>query len=293
MKVAITGYRGLIGQALVAILAGQGNEIVKLDRESLYDASGKKLIEKLRGTDAVVHLAGAPILTRWTPHKKEVIYNSRVVTTRNIVYAINQLASGERPSVFVGGSAIGIYEDDLIHDETSNRYASHFAAQVIIDWEKASEGLEKDVRRVIVRTGLVLDRKALLVRLLKLPFMLFLGGPVGNGSQPMPFIHIDDETEAILWLIQNSNALGIYNLSAPEQVTNARFSKAFANQLNRPSWFPVPAFALRLVFGEAAAMVVNSPAVIPARLQTEGYRFRFPGIDEALGDLLITQKETR
>lgn len=290
MKVAISGYRGLIGQALVAKLAGQGNEIVKLDRESLYDASGKKLIEKLRGTDAVVHLAGAPILTRWTPHKKEVIYNSRVVTTRNIVHAINQLTSVERPSVFVGGSAIGIYEDDLTHNETSTRYASHFAAQVIIDWEKASEGLEKDVRRVVVRTGLVLDRKALLVRLLKLPFLLFLGGPVGNGSQPMPFIHIEDETEAILWLIQNPNAKGIYNLSAPEQVSNAQFSKVFARQLNRPSWFPVPAFALKLVFGKAAAMVVNSPAVIPARLQFEGFQFSYPTIRGTLAEILSPVK---
>lgn len=293
MKVAISGYRGLIGEALAGRLAKEGHEIVQLDRESLYDATGKKLEEKLRGTDAVVHLAGAPILTRWTTHNKEIIYNSRIATTRNLVYAINHLEDGERPGIFVGGSAIGVYADDLTHDETSTRYAVHFAAQVIVDWEKASEGLKKDVRRVIVRTGLVLDRKALLVRLLKVPSLLFMGGPVGNGRQPMPFIHLEDETEAILWLIQNREAQGIYNLSAPEQVTNARFSRAFAKQLNRPSWFPVPVFILRMVFGEAAAMVVNSPAVVPARLQSEGYRFRFPGIDEALHDLLSTKKETR
>lgn len=290
MKVAISGYSGLIGQAVVAKLVAQGDEIVNLDRESLYDTSGRKLKEKLTGTDAVIHLAGAPILARWTPHNREIIYNSRVVTTRNLVRVINQLDNDERPGVFVGGSAIGVYEDDLTHDESSQKYASHFAAEVIMDWEKASEELRMEVRRVIIRTGLVLDKEAMLVKMLKLPFLLFMGGPVGNGRQPMPFIHLDDEAEAILWLLGNPESRGIYNLSAPEQVSNARFSKAFAYLLNRPSWFPVPAFALRMVFGEAAAIVVNSPAVVPARLQAEGFRFRFPTIDKALGDILSHMK---
>lgn len=286
MKVAISGYSGLIGQAVTARLVAQGDEIMKLDRESLYDTSGRKLKEKLTGTDAVIHLAGAPILARWTPQNREIIYNSRVVTTRNLVRVINQLDNNERPGVFVGGSAIGVYEDDLTHDETSQRFASHFAAEVIIDWEKASEELAGDVRRVIIRTGLVLDAKAMLVKMLKLPFLLFMGGPVGNGRQPMPFIHLDDEVEAILWLLKNPESKGIYNLAAPEQISNARFSKAFAGQLKRPSWFPVPAFALRILFGEAAVIVVNSPAVVPTRLQTEGFRFRFPTIDGALSDIL-------
>ena len=293
MKIAISGYRGLIGQALAEKLVSEGHGLVHLDRESLYDTSGRKLTEKLRATDAVIHLAGAPILTRWTPHNREIIYNSRVVTTRNLVRVINQFDNNERPGIFVGGSAIGLYEDDLTHDETSEKFASHFAAEVIKDWKKASEELRRDVRRVIIRTGLVLDRKAMLVKMLKLPFLLYMGGPVGDGSQPMPFIHLDDETETILWLLKNPEARGIYNLTAPEQISNARFSKAFAHQLKRPSWFAVPAFALRMIYGEAAAIVVNSPAVIPARLQSEGFTFRFPTIDEALSDLLTTKKETR
>jgi uncharacterized protein len=286
MIVALSGYRGLIGNSLANELQKQGHTVIKLKREDLYDYKGGKLAGLISGADAVIHVSGSPILKRWTKKNRTEIYDSRIVTTRNLTSAIRSLTLDQRPKIYVSASAIGIYQSGLTHSESSVNLAGHFAAQIIRDWEQASDNLPDDVRRVVFRIGLVLDAKSLLIRQLKIPVLLFAGGPIGNGNQPFPFIHLKDVTGAILWSLQNSRAKGVYNLVAPEQTTNKNFMQLFARRLNRPSWLPVPRLPLKILFGQAAQLVYESPAVIPGRLTNESYSFHFPYLDGALSDIL-------
>lgn len=285
MKVAISGYRGLIGKKLESELSKAGHDILRLERSLLYDYSQEQLALRLKGADAVVHLSGAPIIKRWTASNRKVMFDSRIVTTRNIAGAINKLAPEERPKVMVTASAIGLYKPDRLHTEESRDYAGHFAARLIIDWEAANGNLPKGVRNVIFRIGLVLDREAELIKKLKLPFLLFAGGPIGRGRQPFPFIHLNDVTAAMEWAIIQPEVKGVYNLTAPEQINNARFSTELGKRLHRPSWFPVPRFPLRLLYGQAAQLVYESPAVEPDRLLRENFTFSYPTLDGAMDQI--------
>ena len=286
MIVALSGYRGLIGNSLENELLNQGHSIKRIKREDLYDYKGSGLAGLISGADAVIHLSGAPILKRWTKKNRTEIYNSRIVTTQNLTSAIRSLSPDRRPKIFISASAIGIYQSGLTHTENSENLAGHFAAQIIRDWEQASDNLPEDIRRIVFRIGLVLDAKSLLIRQLKIPVLLFAGGPIGSGNQPFPFIHLKDVTGAILWSLQNNRAKGVYNLVAPEQTTNKSFMQLFARRLNRPSWLNVPRLPLKIIFGQAAQLVYESPAVIPGRLTSESYPFLFPGLDGALRDIL-------
>jgi uncharacterized protein len=290
MKIAVSGFRGLIGNALLKELSAEGHEIVRLPRKVLYDHTGKELKELLEGTQAVIHLAGSPILKRWNKKNREVMYHSRVTTTRNLVSAIKLVPADLRPEIFIAASAIGIYENSISHTENSTRFARHFASELICNWEEASLDLPDNVRRIIIRTGLVIDRNALMIRMLRVPFLLGIGGPVGTGRQPMPFIHLADVTGSIIWLLKNGQSKGVYNLVAPEQISNSDFSKLFARKLKRPCLINVPAFALRLLYGQAAQMITESPAVVPERLSTEGYPFRYAHLNEALNEVLQEAK---
>jgi len=286
MVVALSGYRGLIGNELENELQKQGHSIVRLKREYLYDYKGNELAGLISGADAVIHLSGSPILKRWTKKNRAEIFDSRIVTTRNLISAIGSLPPEQRPKIYISASAIGIYQAGMTHTETSVHLAGHFAAQIIKDWEQASDHLPEDLRRVVFRIGLVLDAKSLLIKQLKIPVLLFAGGPIGNGNQPFPFVHLKDVTGAILWSLQNSNAKGVYNLVAPDQTNNKTFMHLFARRLNRPSWLPVPRFLLKIIFGQAAQLIYESPAVIPGRLTDESYPFIFPDLNGTLIDIL-------
>lgn len=292
MKIALSGHRGLIGSTLEKELTDDGYDVVKLNRENIYDYNGNKLTALLADADAVIHLAGSPILKRWNKRNRAEIYKSRIDTTANLVAAIKKLNPENRPKVFISASAIGIYQSGHIHTENSKYTAGHFAAQVIKDWEQASESLPGNIRRIVFRIGLVIDKNSQLIKQLKLPFMLYAGGPIGSGNQPFPYIHLRDVTGAIRWGLNNDNVKGIYNLVSPEQITNKQFSKKFARKLYRPSWLPVPRLPLKILFGQAAQLVYESPVVIPERLINENYPFKFSDIDSALNSSLTTQDFT-
>jgi uncharacterized protein len=286
MKIALSGYRGLIGSTLEEELTKEAHEIIRLKRELLYDHKGNTLISQLSGVDVVIHLSGSPILKRWNEKNRKEIYDSRIATTANLIAAIKALPTEKRPKIFISASAIGIYQSGQVHSENSKNIAGHFAAQVIRDWEQASESLPTNVRRIVFRIGLVIDKNSQLIKQLKLPFMLFAGGPIGNGNQPFPFIHLRDVTGAIRWSLKNENVKGIYNLVSPEQLTNRQFSKKFGQKLNRPSWFPVPKLPLKILFGQAAQLVYESPGVIPERLINEKYPYKYPDIESTLNSFL-------
>ena len=283
MKIAISGSNGYIAKNLIPYLEAADHVITRIQRSELGDVD--QLTKKLSGIDAVISLAGSPILKRWTKSIKNEILRSRIDSTLNIVHAINQLPIKQRPALFISASAIGIYSPDKVHTEESTSFSTDFVAEVVKNWECASDGLNPDVRKVIFRIGLILGKKAKTIQNLYPLFKLGLGGKIGSGKQPFPFIHIDDVVRAISWSVGNTNTLGTYNLVAPENINNRTFTKTLAESLNRPAIFTVPEFILKIAFGEASALLLQSSQVYPERLLSEGFKFNFPDIHSTIKEI--------
>ena len=284
MKIAISGSNGYIAKNLIPELEAANHGITRIQRSELGDVD--QLTKKLSGTDVVISLAGAPILQRWTTKNKNEIIRSRIDSTQNIVQAINRLSTEHRPDLFISASAIGIYSPNKAHTEESTLFSNDFVAEVVKSWEKASDDLNPDVRKVIFRIGLILGKEAKTIQSLVPIIKLGLGGKIGSGKQPFPFVHIADAIRAILWSIENNNSKGVYNLVAPENIDNKTFTKTLAESLNRPAIFTVPEFILKIALGEASALLLQSPQVIPARLINEGFNFTFPDIHSTIKEII-------
>lgn len=303
MKVLIAGGNGYIGRHLSEALVRRGDRVVWLSRtpgrfsedglrheEYHFDPVGSPADlswrEALTGADAVVNLSGAPIASRWNAAVKQALIDSRVETGRALVDAIAALPADERPEVYVTGSGIGIYGErgDALLDEHSTP-GEDWLAQLAVAWEReARRAAEHGVRHVLVRTSVVLGDEGFLPKML-LPMKLFAGGPVGSGRQWFPWIHIDDIAGAYAFVIHEHGVVGAVNATAPESLRMSEFAAALGRALHRPSWFPVPLVVLRIVLGEVAPYTLFSQRAVPSALQSAGYEFRFPTIDEALGDL--------
>lgn len=276
MKVAVAGSSGLIGTELAKALRARGDEVVALPRFG----SGPWAVE---GADAVVNLAGANLSAkRWSPEFKQQIQDSRVATTRALVEAIRGAA--RKPRVLVNGSAVGFYggRGDQILDESASPGAD-FLSGVVQAWE--AEARKAEVRSVQVRTGIVLSATGGALAPMLPPFKAFVGGPIGTGKQWFPWIHIADEVGAILWCIDGEALSGPVNLVAPGIVTMKEFARALGRALHRPSLFPMPGGALKLLLGEFAEVVLEGQRATPKRLFDAGFRFRFTDVDAALKDL--------
>jgi uncharacterized protein (TIGR01777 family) len=285
LKIRITGISGYLGIAISEELKKQGHEVAGIERKLIYGSSDN-LKKEIEGIDVLINLAGAPILQRWTRRKKRLIHESRVRTTRNLVQVINALPKEMQPKKFISASAIGIYKAGFIHDETSTNFDSGFIGTVAKDWEDATGELPSTVQKNIFRIGLVLGRNAKIITNLLLPFKLGLGATTGNGKQPFPFIHEKDVINAFVWAVNDLNKSEIFNLVAPENTSNKDFTKTLAKILNRPAFLLIPKFILKLVLGEAAVLLTESPQVEPRNLVTNGFQFEYPGIQEALVEIL-------
>jgi len=283
MKIAISGANGYIAKNLIEKLEMSGHQIVPIGRDKLYNIEELSVI--LSDTEVVINLAGAPILQRWTEKSKNEIIKSRINATHNIVTAINGLPENKKPHTFISASAIGIYAVNKVHSESSTSFATNFIGEVVKNWENASAHLSPKVRRVVFRIGLVLGKDAQTIQKLLPIFKMGIGGKIGSGKQPFPFIHISDLTNAFLWVIQNEKALGIYNLSAPENIDNKTFTRILAHSVKKPAFFTVPEFGLKLIYGEAASLLIQSPQVTPQRLLDEGFVFYFPEIKSCLAEI--------
>jgi uncharacterized protein (TIGR01777 family) len=241
--------------------------------------------EALNSADAIIHLAGEPVAQRWTPETKQRIYASRVEGTRNLVNAISKNA--HRPPVLVCASAIGIYGsrgDEILKEDS--RPAEDFLARVVVDWENAAQSAEAlGIRVVNLRFGVALGNGGALAKMLP-PFKLGIGGRLGSGNQWTSWIHIDDAVSLILFAMENGQVRRAVNATAPHPVTNAQFTRELARVLHRPAIFPVPPFALRLMFGEMAEVVLASQRVLPAAAQAAGFEFRYSDLAPALANLL-------
>lgn len=290
--IAITGATGFIGSALVPELKAAGHPIRRMVRSErrrgpediVWDpAAGRLDPRALDGVDAVIHLAGEPIAQRWTTAVKRRIRDSRVRGTELLATTIASLA--RPPRVLVSGSAMGIYGDrgDEELDETST-LGRDFLAEVATEWEAATEPAARaGVRVVKVRTGLVLSPRGGALAKLLLPFRLGAGGRIGSGRQWVSWIGLDDAVGAIRHALERDALTGPVNVAAPAPVTNAELTETLARVVRRPALVPMPAFAMRLAFGEMAeATLLASQRMRPRRLLESGYRFRYPTLEPAL-----------
>lgn len=305
MRVLITGGTGLIGSALAAELAQDGHEVIVLTRNPAKTTHLPAGVRAERwdgrtaqgwghladGAGAIVNLAGASIAgegflpSRWTPERKRLILQSRLDAGRAVVEAVQ--AAAHKPDVVIQSSGIGIYgfAGARVLDESAPP-GDDWLAQVAVQWEAATAPVEAmGVRRVVIRTAVVFAREGGVLPLMILPFRLYVGGPIGGGRQYVPWIHIADEVGAIRFLAEHPDARGAFNLVAPDVMTNAELSRVVARVLRRPSWLPLPAFAMRLLFGEVATLLLEGQRAVSKRLQALGYAFRFPTLEGALRDL--------
>ena len=300
MRVAVTGATGMIGRAVVAALAERGDEVTALSRnaeqaqrelgtEAAFWADPKAVpppLAALRGRDAVVHLLGEQIAQRWSDEAKREIRDSRILSTRNLVSALAELPEAERPRVLVSQSGAGWYghRGDERLDESAPA-GDDFLAQLTADWEREARRAEElGVRVVVNRTGVVLSESGGALEKMLPFFKAGIGGPVAGGRQYVPWVHVDDVVGAILFEVDTEAASGPVNLTAPEPVTNRELSKALGRVLRRPAFAPVPALAVKALYGEMAEIVTTGQRAVPARLTELGYDFRRPELEPALRD---------
>jgi len=298
MNITVTGATGFIGNRLVHELLKAGHSIHALGRKrnaglpqavsfsEWRSTEAEPPSESLARADAIVHLVGEPVAQRWSPDVKQHIRSSRVDGTRNLVNALAK--QSHRPPVLVCASAIGYYgsRGDEVLTETSAP-GRDFLAQVVIDWEQAARQADPlGIRVVPLRFGVVLGKDGGALAKMLPPFRLGLGGRLASGKQWMSWIHVDDVIGLIRFSLDNSAARGSMNATSPHPVTNAEFTQELAAALHRPAIFPVPRFALNLLFGEMAEVIVGSQRVIPKAAQSAGFQFQYPELRPALVRLL-------
>ncbi|MGK7873102.1 MAG: TIGR01777 family oxidoreductase [Xenococcaceae cyanobacterium] len=306
MKVAITGATGFVGSRLVEKLKAEGHQILVFTRNQerakrIFPASAFPNLEvvaylptssgdwqqAIAGCDAVVNLAGKPIAEeRWTPKRKKEILESRQLGTRKIVEAIAQASS--KPNVLINASAIGYYgtSETATFDETSSP-GNDFLAQVCKAWEaEAQKVKEAGVRLVIFRFGVVLGKGGGALAKMIVPFQLFAGGSIGSGRQWFSWIHRDDLVNLMVEALKRPDLEGTFNATAPNPVRMTELCQTLGEVMNRPSWLPVPGFALEILLGDGAKVVLEGQQVLPKQTQSMGFQYQYPTLKPALTEII-------
>lgn len=291
-SIAIWGGTGLIGQKLVENLH-HDYEVMIITRnpdkaKSIF--SEKVLISKdlpYRRPEIIVNLAGENVGSKlWSQTQKEKIRYSRIITTRNIVNYVNSLESP--PESLIQASAMGYYginNTQLLNENSPE--GKGFLADVTADWEAETEDLRNDVRKIIIRTGVVLSNRGGMLKKLLLPFRLFIGGHLGSGNQFVSWIHIEDEVNAIRFLIENKSSKGVFNLTSPNPLSFREFAVTLGNVLKRPSCIHIPSAAIKMIFGEMGKeILLGGQKAYPEKLMDSNFVFKYPNLDDALKNLL-------
>ncbi|UVE16983.1 TIGR01777 family oxidoreductase [Pseudomonas sp. LS44] len=297
MHILLTGGTGLIGRGLCRHWLAQGYRVTVWSRRPQQVARlcgaqvrGIGRLDELADEplDAVINLAGAPIADRpWTHKRKALLWTSRINLTEQLLAWLE--SREQRPEVLISGSAVGWYGDGGERElrEDMPPISEDFASQLCVAWEETAQRASTlGIRVVLVRSGLVLARDGGFLKRLLPPFRLGLGGPIGNGRQWMPWIHLQDEIAAIDFLLRHQGAEGPYNACAPQAVRNKDFARALGRALHRPARLPVPTLVLRVGLGELAGLLLGGQRVIPTRLAEAGFIFHYPELDRALDNLL-------
>lgn len=296
LRVLITGGSGLIGQALRIRLEKEGYEVAFLSRKTKKYNSFTWDIERgtidreaLIQSDYIIHLTGANIgARRWTNKRKKEIRSSRIDST-NLLYAHIE-KQNKKPKAFISASAIGYYgavTSKQIFTETDPP-SSDFLGHICRGWEDAADQFTKSgIRTVKIRTGIVLSKKGGALTKLLVPLRWGLGSAIGHGKQYMPWIHVEDVVDIYMFALENEKMHGAYNAVAPEHITNKAFNKKLAHMLHKPFWFPaIPAFVMKVLFGEMAAMLLKGSRVSSEKIREAGFNFQFPDLESAFHDLI-------
>jgi hypothetical protein len=298
MKIIIAGGSGFIGRKLTEILVGEGHDVVILTRMVKQSDEKIKFIQwleegtapenEIESADAFINLAGVSINNgRWTANHQKQIYESRMTATNELVRIISALP--EKPSVLINASAIGIYpsSQQAVYTENSLEVAEDFLGRTVYDWEKsAGRVMAHGIRTVYMRFGVVLGPEGGALPLMVLPYKLFVGGTIGSGEQWVSWVHVTDVARAIFFAVVNEQMSGPVNVTSPFPKKMKDFGKTIGSVLNRPHWFPVPAFLMKLVLGKKSSLVLEGQQVVPEVLMNEGFEFKFPTLESALRDLL-------
>ncbi len=298
MRACITGGTGFVGTTLSHFLAEKGYEVVIFSRspegkkddvhpDKISFASYDELKPVIAGSKVVINLAGENLFDqRWTDEVKSRILKSRVKTTRAVVKAI--VAAETKPDVLISASAVGYYGtrgDEFLNEDAGS--GADFLSKVCLQWEEEAEEVRKTgVRLAVPRIGIVLEKNGGALEKMITPFSMFVGGPLGNGKQFFPWVHMDDVSNALWFAISEEKLDGPFNLCSPNPVTMKEFASELGKAMNRPSFFPVPEVALKLLVGEAAAALTASQRAVPEKLQSLGFKFRFSEPGQALKQIL-------
>lgn len=297
MKILITGGTGLIGRAFIENFSSYKYSVVTRSvRKAMFVKNFNSNVdfitslndlENLNDFDAIINLAGEPIIDkRWTNKQKKIICDSRWQITNKLVELLK--LSDNPPSVFISGSAIGVYGNsgyDIV-DESFTAKNLDFNSKLCCRWEEIAREAEPYTRVVLIRTGIVLSKKAGALPKMSLPFKFLLGGRIGDGSQYMSWIHIQDHINAIDYLIRNKDIQGAVNLVSPDPKKNIEFTKILAKVLRKPAIFFVPKISLKALLGEGSCLLLDSQRIVPTKLSKNGFNFRFDNLEKALIDLL-------
>ncbi|MGQ7889443.1 TIGR01777 family oxidoreductase [Paenibacillus sp. WC2504] len=294
MKIAVTGGSGFIGRRLIAYWQQRGHEMITISRSSQAVVQGARTVtwaelqdapEKLEGLDAIVNLAGESINQRWTAAAKQRILESRIAAAHQVAQLVELL--DKKPKVVVNASGMSIYgtSESATFDERSPHHTMDFLSSVVDKWEQAADQI-KGPRLVKVRVGLVLDGKEGAFPKMAFPYKLGVGGPIGSGRQWLSWIHIEDMVRLIDFCIQNEEISGPVNATAPNPVTNKQFGAQLAQALHRPNLFPLPAFVMKLAFGELSTLLLEGQKVLPHVLLQHGFSFTYRSVDKALADIV-------
>ena len=297
MKIFITGGNGFIGTNLSTFLLDRGDHITALGTTAVQKRSihpNYRFIsadatlegpwqQELKHADVVINLAGKNIFKRWTKRYKKLLYDSRILTTRNVVAAL----PADKKITLCSASAVGYYgsrEDDILTEADSG--GDGFLAKIGHDWEtEALKAADKGIRVATMRFGIVLGRNGGAMAKMMPAFKSFVGGPLGHGKQWFPWIHINDLVAAVLFIIDHPDLNGPFNFCAPRPVRNRELAETMGKILKRPSSLPAPAFMIRLVMGEVGSALLESQRAIPERLEKNGFTFKYPDLESAIRDI--------
>lgn len=279
--IAITGASGFVGTNLTKFFKNLNYKIIPISRDILNDKL--KLKSVLDESDVIINLAGANIISRWTAEYKELLYTSRIDTTKKIVSALNQIT--DKNKLLISTSAVGIYDNKETHDEDGT-FANDFLSNLCQDWEsEALKAKSPNIKVSIFRFGIVLGKGGGAFAKMITPFRLGLGGIIGSGNQAFSYIHITDLLNAYKFVIEN-NYENTFNLTAPKPTINLLFTRALGKALRKPTIFPVPEFILKLIFSEGAKVLTDGQDVIPKRLLSLGFKFKYNDIKETVDGLI-------
>lgn len=298
MKILITGGSGFVGTHLSNALLSRGHHVTAIGTRKRFDRIKHDLFrylsadttqkgpwqDEVQEMDAVINLAGKSIIKRWNESYKKLIYDSRILTTRHLVEAMPQ----DKKIIFCSTSAIGYYEDggDTILTENSPG-GDHFLAQVCRDWEQeALQAQKKGARVIITRFGVVVGKSGGVLAQMLPAFRMFVGGPLGDGMQWFPWIHIDDLTGAMLFVMENEDLDGAFNFCAPNPIRNRDLTRTLGEILNRPTKMATPKFMLRLAMGEFGDFMLISQRSVPERLLQNGFEFKYPNFKDAVSEVV-------